>query len=92
MTKAIRSPAFVIRAFNAEVARVQDQTKDPQTAAMRLQFWQDSLNSLYSNNPSPTNINANPITQELHKVCCEKYEIFSTLCPQIEKFKDAINF
>ncbi|XP_032529965.1 NADH dehydrogenase (ubiquinone) complex I, assembly factor 6 isoform X1 [Danaus plexippus] len=69
MTKAIRSPAFVIRAFNAEVARVQDQTKDPQTAAMRLQFWQDSLNSLYSNNPSPTNINANPITQELHKVC-----------------------
>ncbi|CAH2104489.1 unnamed protein product [Euphydryas editha] len=68
MTKALRSPTFVIRAFNAEVARVQDQTTDPQTAAMRLQFWNDAVNSIYQNKHL-SNIPANPITQELYKVC-----------------------
>ncbi|XP_050361470.1 NADH dehydrogenase (ubiquinone) complex I, assembly factor 6 isoform X1 [Nymphalis io] len=68
MTKALRSPAFVVRAFNAEIARVQDQTTDPQTAAMRLQFWHDAVNLIYQNQQS-CNIPANPITQELYKVC-----------------------
>lgn len=68
MTKALRSPSFVIRAFNAEVARVQDQTTDPQTAAMRLQFWHDAVNSIYQNKHS-SKVPANPITQELYKVC-----------------------
>ncbi|XP_046961480.1 NADH dehydrogenase (ubiquinone) complex I, assembly factor 6 isoform X2 [Vanessa cardui] len=68
MTKALRSPAFVVRAFNAEIARVQDQTTDPQTAAMRLQFWHDAVNLIYQNQQSHK-IPANPITQELYKVC-----------------------
>lgn len=67
MTKALRSPSFVIRAFNAEVARVQDQTTDSQTAAMRLQFWHDAVNSIYQNKHS-SKVPANPITQELYKV------------------------
>lgn len=68
MTKAIRSPALVVRAFNVEVARIQDQTTDLQTAAFRLQFWQDTLTNIYKKNQSFQNIPANPIAQELYKV------------------------
>ncbi|KAM3964656.1 NADH dehydrogenase (ubiquinone) complex I, assembly factor 6 homolog sicily [Aphomia sociella] len=69
MTKAIRSPALVIRAFNVEVARIQDQTTDAQTAAFRLQFWQDTLKHIYKTEQEIQNIPANPIAQELFKVC-----------------------
>lgn len=68
MTKAIRSPALVVRAFNVEVARVQDQTSDPQTAAFRLQFWQDTLQSIFVKDQILQNVPANPIAQELFKV------------------------
>lgn len=67
-TKAIRSPALVVRAFNVEIARIQDQTTDTQTAAFRLQFWQDALASIYKKNQTIQNIPANPIAQELFKV------------------------
>ncbi|XP_059060636.1 NADH dehydrogenase (ubiquinone) complex I, assembly factor 6 isoform X2 [Achroia grisella] len=69
MTKAIRSPTLVIRAFNVEVARIQDQTTDAQTAAFRLQFWQDTLKHVYKKDQKLQNIPANPIAQELFKVC-----------------------
>ncbi|XP_028162608.1 NADH dehydrogenase (ubiquinone) complex I, assembly factor 6 isoform X2 [Ostrinia nubilalis] len=69
MTKAIRSPALVVRAFNVEVARIQDQTTDPQTAAFRLQFWHDALTIIFKKDQKQQNIPANPIAQELFKVC-----------------------
>ncbi|KAG6461910.1 hypothetical protein O3G_MSEX012934 [Manduca sexta] len=69
MTKAIRSPALVLRAFNVEVARIQDQTSDAQTAAFRLQFWQDALKDIYKNDQKLQNVPAHPIAQELFKVC-----------------------
>lgn len=73
MTKAIRSPALVVRAFNVEVARVQDQTTDPQTALFRLQFWHDTLKAIFMNDQTLRNIPANPVAQELFKVAntCE---------------------
>ncbi|XP_026757288.1 NADH dehydrogenase (ubiquinone) complex I, assembly factor 6 isoform X2 [Galleria mellonella] len=70
MTKMIRSPTLVIRAFNVEVARIQDQTTDVQTAAFRLQFWQDTLKDIYKSDQNLRNIPANPVAQELFKVCC----------------------
>ncbi|XP_028037364.1 NADH dehydrogenase (ubiquinone) complex I, assembly factor 6 [Bombyx mandarina] len=69
LTKAVRSPTLVVRAFNVEVARIQDQTTDSQTAAFRLQFWNDTLKLLYKNDQTLKNIPANPIAQELFKVC-----------------------
>ncbi|XP_068621457.1 NADH dehydrogenase (ubiquinone) complex I, assembly factor 6 [Battus philenor] len=69
MTKVIRSPALVVRAFNVEVARVQDQTSDPQTAAFRVQFWLDTLNTIYKKDQSLSNVPANPVAKELFKVC-----------------------
>lgn len=68
MTKTLRSPAFVLRAFNVEVARVQDLTTDTQTAAFRLQFWQDALQNMYNKKNAQKAIPANPVAQELFKV------------------------
>lgn len=68
MTRAIRSPALVVRAFNVEVARVQDQTTDAQTAAFRLQFWLDTIKSIYKDDQTLQNVPANPIARELFKV------------------------
>lgn len=68
MTRAFRSPALVLRAFNVEIARVQDQTTDPQTAAMRLQFWQDAVNTIYKPNKNSRNVPAHPVVEELNKV------------------------
>ena len=68
MTKSLRSPALVLRAFNVEVARVQDLTTDSQTAAFRLQFWQDALQGIYTKEKTLQNIPANPVAQELFKV------------------------
>ncbi|XP_013168104.1 PREDICTED: NADH dehydrogenase (ubiquinone) complex I, assembly factor 6, partial [Papilio xuthus] len=69
MTKAIRTPALVVRAFNVEVARVQDQTSDPQTAAFRVHFWLDILNDIYKKEQNISNIPANPVAKELFKIC-----------------------
>lgn len=68
MTKSLRSPALVLRAFNVEIARIQDQTTDSQTAAFRLQFWQDTLKEIYKKEQTLQNIPANPVAQELFKV------------------------
>ncbi|XP_073941938.1 NADH dehydrogenase (ubiquinone) complex I, assembly factor 6 homolog sicily isoform X2 [Choristoneura fumiferana] len=69
MTKAIRSPTLVVRAFNVEIARVQDQTTDPQTALFRLQFWQDTLSAIFKKDQTLRNVPANPVAQELFKIC-----------------------
>lgn len=70
MTKSIRTPALVIRAFNVEVARVQDQTNDQYNAVFRLQFWNDALQSIYKKDQDINNIPANPTLKELFKVNC----------------------
>ncbi|XP_011554645.3 NADH dehydrogenase (ubiquinone) complex I, assembly factor 6 [Plutella xylostella] len=69
LTKAVRSPALVVRAFNVEIARVQDTTSDPQIAAMRLQFWYDTVGTIYKKEQQVRNVPANPVAQELFKVC-----------------------
>lgn len=68
INKSIRSPALVVRAFNVEIARIQDQTTDAQTAAFRLQFWQDALKDIFRSEQILQNVPANPIAQELFKV------------------------
>lgn len=60
---SIRSAAFAIRAFNVEVAQVEDQVKDNKIGAMRLQFWTNTLNNIYDDHPPRS-----PIAMELHRV------------------------
>lgn len=59
----IKSVAFAVRAFNVEVAQVEDQVSDSRIGAMRFQFWTDALNKIYNNNPP-----RNPVALELHRV------------------------
>jgi 15-cis-phytoene synthase len=40
---AARGHLLVLHAFNAEIARVRDNTNEPGLGEMRLQFWRDAL-------------------------------------------------
>lgn len=42
-----RSPVFVIRAFNVELALVRDLVSSPAIGHMRIQFWKDTLDQIY---------------------------------------------
>lgn len=59
----LRSSAFAIRAFNAEVALVEDQARDSKIALMRIKFWEETLNQIYTDKPPK-----NPTSLELHRV------------------------
>ncbi|KAJ3672627.1 hypothetical protein LUZ60_007348 [Juncus effusus] len=48
---ATRKAAFALRAFNIETSRAMDLASDPKTGLMRLLFWQETLNKIYSNKP-----------------------------------------
>lgn len=63
LPRGIKSAAFAIRAFNVEVAQVEDQVSDSRIGAMRLQFWTDALNNTYNDNPPRS-----PVALELHRV------------------------
>ncbi|XP_022185750.2 NADH dehydrogenase (ubiquinone) complex I, assembly factor 6 [Nilaparvata lugens] len=57
-----RSLAFAVRAFNIEVARVQDNVSDMKIGRMRLQFWLETIDSIFKNE-----VRDHPVVQELHR-------------------------
>nr|CAD7426408.1 unnamed protein product [Timema monikensis] len=57
-----RTSAFAIRAFNIEVARVQDQISDARIGQMRLKFWEDVIESIFQNKA-----HKHPVALELHR-------------------------
>lgn len=63
LPRSIKSAAFAVRAFNVEVAQVEDQVTDSKIGAMRLQFWTNALNEIYNDNPPKS-----PVALELHRV------------------------
>lgn len=63
LPRSIKSAAFTVRAFNVEVAQVEDQVSDSRIGAMRLQFWTDTLNDTYNDNPPRS-----PVALELYRV------------------------
>jgi len=73
LPNTIKSAALAIRAFNVEVAQVEDQVSDKQIGAMRLKFWTETLNEIYNDHPPRS-----PVALELHKVdnqmCCNVSE------------------
>nr|CAD7399049.1 unnamed protein product [Timema poppensis] len=58
-----RTSAFAIRAFNIEVARVQDQISDPRIGQMRFKFWEDVIESIFQNKA-----HKHPVALELHRL------------------------
>ncbi|KAH0954023.1 hypothetical protein HN011_007550 [Eciton burchellii] len=63
LPNTIKSAALAIRAFNVEVAQVEDQVSDKQIGAMRLKFWTETLNEIYNDHPPRS-----PVALELHKI------------------------
>ncbi|XP_063984016.1 NADH dehydrogenase (ubiquinone) complex I, assembly factor 6 [Diachasmimorpha longicaudata] len=59
----LRAPAFAIRAFNVEIALIQDQTTEAAISGMRYSFWNDTLKKIYSDNPPQA-----PVPLELHRI------------------------
>ncbi len=43
----VQLPAFIIRAFNVEVAQIHDLVTEKSTGQFRIQFWRDLLDSAY---------------------------------------------
>lgn len=63
LPREIRTVAFAIRAFNVEVAQIQDQVHDYKIGEMRLKFWTDAINNTYKGNPPRS-----PVMLELNRV------------------------
>ncbi|XP_063236947.1 NADH dehydrogenase (ubiquinone) complex I, assembly factor 6 [Bacillus rossius redtenbacheri] len=57
-----RTSAFAIRAFNIEVARVQDSVSDSQIGQMRMKFWEDTIEKIYAD----SNVPQHPVAAELY--------------------------
>jgi len=57
-----RDAMFAVRAFNTEVAQIQDVTTDSRIGLMRIHFWKESLEKIYQGVPPHS-----PIAFELAK-------------------------
>ncbi|KAK1326062.1 hypothetical protein QJS10_CPA01g02702 [Acorus calamus] len=45
---SMRKAAFALRAFNVETSRAMDVTSDPKIGLMRLFWWQEAIDKIYS--------------------------------------------
>ncbi|XP_050527476.1 NADH dehydrogenase (ubiquinone) complex I, assembly factor 6 [Daktulosphaira vitifoliae] len=67
LPKEIRRTAIAIRAFNIEVAILQDQISDLKIGKMRFKFWENSLAEIYENK-----VPKHPVLIELHSAVKNK--------------------
>lgn len=74
----LQRPAMAIRALNVELALIRDQVSNTQIGQMRLQFWHDTIDSIYSSLNTNTNRKINhPVAREIDLVI--KYNQLSKL-------------
>lgn len=62
----MRKSAFAIRAFNVETARAMDIASDPRIGLMRLLWWQEAIDKIFSNK-----LIEHPVAQALGSVLSE---------------------
>lgn len=60
--KQIRTSGFALRAFNVEIAQVKDLVKNSQLGEIRMQYWKDTVNSIYQGITPPF-----PVGKELSR-------------------------
>jgi len=58
-----RRGSVAVRAFNIEVAQIRDQVTDRTIGEMRMQFWRDTIESIYDPEKLPPR--GNPVISEL---------------------------
>lgn len=68
LSNNLRTSAFAIRAFNTEIALIEDQVQEVNIGLMRMKFWEEALNNIYNDKPPP-----NPTSLELHRVRIKNY-------------------
>ncbi|XP_075069929.1 NADH dehydrogenase (ubiquinone) complex I, assembly factor 6 isoform X2 [Mixophyes fleayi] len=57
-----QSSVFALRAFNVELSQVKDSVSQKHLGLMRMQFWRDAVQEIYSGNPPH-----HPVALELSK-------------------------
>lgn len=81
----MRRAAFALRAFNVETARAMDVASDPKIGLMRLLWWQEAIDKIFSNK-----IIEHPTAQALSSVISEHKISKSWLKRSVEaRIKDA---
>ncbi|KAH6757429.1 Terpenoid synthases superfamily protein [Perilla frutescens var. hirtella] len=68
----MRKSAFAIRAFNVETARAMDVASDPRIGLMRLLWWQEAIDKIFSNK-----LIEHPVAQALAYVKLEELERYA---------------
>mmetsp|Transcript_47311 Transcript_47311/g.119150 ORF Transcript_47311/g.119150 Transcript_47311/m.119150 type:complete len:332 (+) Transcript_47311:70-1065(+) len=69
LPKEMRPAHFAIRAFNIETAQAADVASKPELAQMRLQFWRESVVSMFQGQPTD-----HPVMQVL-SVACSRFNL-----------------
>lgn len=81
----MRRSAFALRAFNVETARAMDVASDPRIGLMRLLWWQDAIDKIFSNK-----LIEHPVAQALTSVVSQHRFSKSWLKRSVEaRIKDA---
>ncbi|KAK9693892.1 Squalene/phytoene synthase [Popillia japonica] len=60
-----RSSAVAVRSFNIEVARISEQVTQKNTGLMRLKFWEDLIDKVFTKDA--TKVPQHPVAIELFK-------------------------
>ena len=63
---SLQRPAMAIRALNVELSSIRDQVSKSQIGQMRLQFWKETVESIYASvkSETPRKIN-HPVAREI---------------------------
>ncbi|GFS04190.1 NADH dehydrogenase (ubiquinone) complex I, assembly factor 6 [Elysia marginata] len=64
LPKNVQRAAFALRAFNVELAQVQDAVSENKIGLMRMQFWRDAVAKIVQGNPPQA-----PVATELAGAC-----------------------
>ena len=70
----LQRPSMAIRALNVELSLIRDQVSNSQIGKMRLEFWRETIDSIYANTERKIN---HPVAREINLVI--KYNQLSKL-------------
>lgn len=67
---SLQRPSMAIRALNVELSLIRDQVSNTQIGKMRLEFWRETIDSIYStlNNSNTLRKINHPVARELDLV------------------------
>jgi NADH dehydrogenase [ubiquinone] 1 alpha subcomplex assembly factor 6 len=70
----IIQPAFVVKAFNIELQAIGRSAREPKISEIKLQFWKDQIDKIYSENKELVSNSGEPVSKQLLKII-ERHKI-----------------